>query len=146
MKTSAHPSRSLGPATRTLILCAMGVLVGSVMLITVLLSLRGAAADARELANRALPAQTGLRNALSATASGQARFLAALGTTDPVPRATAIVQAQEASRTAGRGVVALSRQRTGSARRARARKDPGDCHPSFARGGCELVRDEPRRP
>ncbi|MDQ1431726.1 MAG: hypothetical protein QOF40_2328 [Actinomycetota bacterium] len=91
-------TRNLGPAARTLILCGMGVLTGLAMLVTLVVSLQGTDASARELATRALPAQAGLRKALSASATGQAKFLTALATSDPLERATAIVEAQTAGR------------------------------------------------
>jgi diguanylate cyclase (GGDEF)-like protein len=91
-------TRHLGPAARTLILCGMGVLTGLVMVVTLVLSLQGTDTVAREQATRALPAQAGLRKALSASATGQAKFLTALATSDPLQKATRIVEAQVAGR------------------------------------------------
>jgi diguanylate cyclase (GGDEF)-like protein len=74
----------------------MGLVSGLTMVITLVVSVRATDSVARELTNRAIPAQTALRETWSASLTGQELFMTVVQTQDPVARATALAGAQAA--------------------------------------------------
>ena len=89
-------SRRMGPTARTMILCAMGLASGLTMTSVLIVSVRGADSAARELGDRALPAQVALREASRASNTGQQLLEATVQTRDPGARAIALGAAQAA--------------------------------------------------
>jgi diguanylate cyclase (GGDEF)-like protein len=87
-------TRRITPTARTVIFCVMGVASGLAMVITLVVTVRGTNAVARENAARTVPAQTALRETWAASAAGQESLLAFLQTQDPAARAAALTAAQ----------------------------------------------------
>jgi diguanylate cyclase (GGDEF)-like protein len=79
-----------------MLLLAMSLAAGLTMVVALLVSVRGTDSVARELADRAAPAQIALRDTSEASLTGQQGFLTTLQTQDPVSRATALTGAQAA--------------------------------------------------
>jgi len=79
-----------------MLLGAMGIVCGLVIVVTLAAAVREADSVAREVAGRALPAQSALRRTYSASTNGQDLFITAIQTQDPVTRATALNAAQQA--------------------------------------------------
>ena len=88
--------RRLGPTGRTIILCALGLASGLTLVTTVAVRARGADAAARELSDRAMPAETALRETWTASSEGQQQLMTLVQTQDPVARGAALAVAQAA--------------------------------------------------
>ena len=90
-------SRRLGPTTRTMILCVMGLVSGMTMLVALVVTVRGTNSVARENAEQVVPAQTALRETWAASAAGQESLLGLLQLQNPDARAAALAAAQASS-------------------------------------------------
>ncbi len=84
-----------------MILFAMGMASGLTIVITLVVSVRGTDSVARELADRAAPAQAALHDTWATSLTGQERFMTTLQTQDQVSRATALTGAQAAFQAQG---------------------------------------------
>jgi len=89
-------SRRLGPTGRTIIVCALGLALGLILVTTTVGSMAREDAAARELANRAVPAETALRDTSTASTNSQEQLMTLVQTQDPVARAAALAGAQAA--------------------------------------------------
>ncbi len=74
----------------------MSLAAGLTMVVTLVVRVRGTDSVARELADRAAPAQTAFRDTWAASSTGQELFMTTLQTPDQVSRATALTAAQAA--------------------------------------------------
>ena len=78
----------------TLALVATGFFAGGVVVLVATTSMAPIEERAKSLAERTLPADSALQATVAASGAGQAAFLKAIATSDPVERATSINQAQ----------------------------------------------------
>jgi len=98
--TAARPPMvraRLGARQRTLILWALGLVSALSVVFAGVLGLQGADSTAKQLARRAGPAEIALQDTSIALMNGQASFLVAVQTKDPLARVSAIAAAQESN-------------------------------------------------
>jgi diguanylate cyclase (GGDEF)-like protein len=86
-----------GARRRTLLLWALGLISAVSVVVAGVVSLQGADSGAEQLANRAGPAEIALQSTSTALMNGQAWFLVAVQTKDPLTRVSAIAAAQDSN-------------------------------------------------